>query len=326
MTRLARTISGLSGQSWADMLEDEEAPELCESHTVSEDTVSEDQPDAGSAELPSVGSVNHSIGRCKPCVFFHTKGCQNDKECTFCHLCPPLEKQRRKRLRERMNEKIRHGEIAPNQAYAESQRFFNPYYQMEPGFKERQQKPRHLRQASGASTVSTQSNCSGWFSHSRQSSGSSGTPSTADIGMSPPSSPESRKAPSTHRLAAAPSPHHQAMPKSDTSAFMPNSCGSAPMNGHSVMGTMIDRGDSQYMSMPSDQMLVGNVVFVPVSVPMPVDMPTQPNFVDQSMTYGCFSQQCQSPMEAMHCNQEQWFYSVPDFDTRQMGTTATWNS
>lgn len=47
----------------------------------------------------SVGSRLHDAGRCKPCAFFHTKGCNSGEECLFCHLCPAHEKQRRKRLR-----------------------------------------------------------------------------------------------------------------------------------------------------------------------------------------------------------------------------------
>lgn len=52
----------------------------------------------GSAgELPSAGSAGHRKGRCKPCAFIHTEGCSNGSACPFCHLCPPGEKQRRKK-------------------------------------------------------------------------------------------------------------------------------------------------------------------------------------------------------------------------------------
>jgi len=47
---------------------------------------------------PSFGSDVHHLGRCKPCAFFHTKGCSSGEECRFCHLCPPNEKHRRKLL------------------------------------------------------------------------------------------------------------------------------------------------------------------------------------------------------------------------------------
>merc|ERR1740121_2062164 len=54
-------------------------------------------PAPGSAELPSAGSEGHSLGRCKPCAFLHTKGCGNGVLCQFCHLCEPGEKKRRQK-------------------------------------------------------------------------------------------------------------------------------------------------------------------------------------------------------------------------------------
>lgn len=50
-------------------------------------------------QLPSLGSARHSFGDCKPCAFFHTKGCGGGEQCIFCHLCEPGEKKRR--LKER---------------------------------------------------------------------------------------------------------------------------------------------------------------------------------------------------------------------------------
>eukprot|EP00437_Effrenium_voratum_P031618 CAMPEP_0181407818 /NCGR_PEP_ID=MMETSP1110-20121109/5975_1 /TAXON_ID=174948 /ORGANISM="Symbiodinium sp., Strain CCMP421" /LENGTH=242 /DNA_ID=CAMNT_0023530257 /DNA_START=82 /DNA_END=807 /DNA_ORIENTATION=- len=46
----------------------------------------------------SLGSAGHGLGTCKPCAFFHTKGCSSGKNCTFCHLCPPGEKKRRAKI------------------------------------------------------------------------------------------------------------------------------------------------------------------------------------------------------------------------------------
>jgi hypothetical protein len=52
---------------------------------------------------PSGGSGNHALGQCKPCAFFHSpQGCQTGRDCKFCHLCPPREVQRRKRIRRRI--------------------------------------------------------------------------------------------------------------------------------------------------------------------------------------------------------------------------------
>lgn len=54
------------------------------------------EPEADSSFLPSVGSAGHSTGDCKPCAFFHSKGCGNGTRCTFCHVCGPDEKKRRR--------------------------------------------------------------------------------------------------------------------------------------------------------------------------------------------------------------------------------------
>lgn len=47
------------------------------------------------ALCPSAGSAGHMAGVCKPCAFFHTKGCGNGLACEFCHLCDPGEKKKR---------------------------------------------------------------------------------------------------------------------------------------------------------------------------------------------------------------------------------------
>lgn len=51
------------------------------------------------AEVRTVGSSRHSLGLCKPCAFFHTKGCAGGFQCVFCHLCPPGEKKRRQKAK-----------------------------------------------------------------------------------------------------------------------------------------------------------------------------------------------------------------------------------
>jgi len=51
------------------------------------------------SELPSIGSLGHGQGCCKPCGFMHHKdGCSAGVGCNFCHLCPPgtIERQRQK--------------------------------------------------------------------------------------------------------------------------------------------------------------------------------------------------------------------------------------
>jgi len=48
-------------------------------------------------ELPTVGSAGHFAGTCKPCAFFHTKGCRQGTDCEFCHLCEAGERKRRRK-------------------------------------------------------------------------------------------------------------------------------------------------------------------------------------------------------------------------------------
>lgn len=43
----------------------------------------------------SVGSSGHDKGECKPCAFYHTKGCTGGVNCKFCHMCGPGEAAKR---------------------------------------------------------------------------------------------------------------------------------------------------------------------------------------------------------------------------------------
>jgi hypothetical protein len=54
-------------------------------------------PELGTPALPSRGSMLHYCRECKPCTFFHTRGCENGENCEFCHLCGPGEKKKRLR-------------------------------------------------------------------------------------------------------------------------------------------------------------------------------------------------------------------------------------
>lgn len=55
--------------------------------------------DVAQPVLQTEGSGDHHLGRCKPCAFaWRPEGCQSGSDCKFCHLCPPGEKQRRKRV------------------------------------------------------------------------------------------------------------------------------------------------------------------------------------------------------------------------------------
>jgi len=55
------------------------------------------EPELGTPECPTKGSVAHRYNNCKPCAFLHTKGCTNGIECQFCHICEPGEKKKRQR-------------------------------------------------------------------------------------------------------------------------------------------------------------------------------------------------------------------------------------
>lgn len=60
----------------------------------------EQQDGIGSDACPTVGSLNHAAGKCKPCAFFWKQaGCGNGYDCPFCHLCGPDEKKRRRKER-----------------------------------------------------------------------------------------------------------------------------------------------------------------------------------------------------------------------------------
>jgi hypothetical protein len=54
----------------------------------------------GSDELPTIGSVGHRHGKCKPCAFtWKDVGCSSGMHCEFCHLCSADEKKRRRKAK-----------------------------------------------------------------------------------------------------------------------------------------------------------------------------------------------------------------------------------
>lgn len=57
------------------------------------------EPALGSSEFPTVGSAGHYTGFCKPCAFFHARGCDKGFQCAFCHLCGPHEKRHRRKAK-----------------------------------------------------------------------------------------------------------------------------------------------------------------------------------------------------------------------------------
>jgi len=117
--------------------------------------------------LLSEGSRYHWAGKCKPCAFFHTKGCQNGPACAFCHECPQYEAQRRQRVRRQLLRPLQgllHGSPGGSNAVGAASG------------------DRRSRFSSGSSNASTAagSDVGKYFSHSRQSSGASSCSTTAE--------------------------------------------------------------------------------------------------------------------------------------------------
>jgi len=83
-----------------------------------EEKLRQEEPPLGLDGLPSKGSTLHALGECRPCAFAAQSGpnaCKNGNQCTFCHLCEPGEKKRRRKTwqRNRREEKERAVEAAP---------------------------------------------------------------------------------------------------------------------------------------------------------------------------------------------------------------------
>lgn len=64
-------------------------------------------PSVGTPECPSVGSIGHRLGLCKPCDFVHRGTCRTGGACKYCHLCGPSEQRRRKKERQRCTRAMR---------------------------------------------------------------------------------------------------------------------------------------------------------------------------------------------------------------------------
>lgn len=93
--------SGAHGQTEQTQFNAQQAQPTTQSYSrrlSNTSTCSEDvPPQLGSEDLPSVGSVGHYLRRCKPCAFVTRTGCSNGAQCSFCHLCQPGEKKRRRK-------------------------------------------------------------------------------------------------------------------------------------------------------------------------------------------------------------------------------------
>lgn len=57
--------------------------------------------------LTSLGSFQHVAGKCSPCAFFYSRGCDNGFACNFCHLCDASERRKRRRRQQREEQRPR---------------------------------------------------------------------------------------------------------------------------------------------------------------------------------------------------------------------------
>jgi len=58
-------------------------------------------------EVPTLGSIGHWSGTCRPCAFM-ARGCTSGASCPFCHLCDPTEKKRRRKEKISFLRELRH--------------------------------------------------------------------------------------------------------------------------------------------------------------------------------------------------------------------------
>lgn len=95
------TIPGSSPTSFRETSSDEDDSPLPGSYRAGADLDFQSAslaagPLLGTDDMPTVGSAGHHARRCKPCAFV-MKGCNSGIHCTFCHLCDPGEKKRRRK-------------------------------------------------------------------------------------------------------------------------------------------------------------------------------------------------------------------------------------
>mmetsp|Transcript_145567 Transcript_145567/g.363029 ORF Transcript_145567/g.363029 Transcript_145567/m.363029 type:complete len:263 (+) Transcript_145567:60-848(+) len=97
-----------AGAQWPSPMEDAPSQGVSMESTSACPTKQADWASGFLPACPSIGSQAHDLGTCKPCAFVFKGGCANGMACTFCHLCTPGEKKRRKKER-LLNRKGRHG-------------------------------------------------------------------------------------------------------------------------------------------------------------------------------------------------------------------------
>ncbi|CAK0910586.1 unnamed protein product [Prorocentrum cordatum] len=72
------------------------------------------EPEAAAlhAALPSEGSALHAQGRCKPCAFVDTTGCENGSRCKFCHICDEDDRRRRRAAKRSVAQAVKRRQVA----------------------------------------------------------------------------------------------------------------------------------------------------------------------------------------------------------------------
>jgi len=81
---------------WSDDLKDNGDLVSISGFSTGDESLIDEVPDL--LELPSVGSVEHSQGSCRPCAWhWKTEGCVNGSACLYCHLCSRDELKKRKK-------------------------------------------------------------------------------------------------------------------------------------------------------------------------------------------------------------------------------------
>mmetsp|Transcript_35183 Transcript_35183/g.64246 ORF Transcript_35183/g.64246 Transcript_35183/m.64246 type:complete len:236 (+) Transcript_35183:102-809(+) len=106
-------------RSWADMTLDNRSDEEDESqslHTMSGESRPQVEP------VPSVGSEGHNLGLCRPCIFFpKAVGCENGRNCAYCHLEHDSRARHRRHLRN-MNRQTSRSDAEDNSLEADRRR------------------------------------------------------------------------------------------------------------------------------------------------------------------------------------------------------------
>jgi hypothetical protein len=65
------------------------------------DCIADPSNKSGMPGCPSLGSINHHLGLCRPCDFVHRGGCRQGADCPFCHLCGPQQNKLKKKERQK---------------------------------------------------------------------------------------------------------------------------------------------------------------------------------------------------------------------------------